>query len=68
MTQFEKLKNDINECKSPMELIGLLVAFELASKIYCIENNPDEIVFRYSGAAEVTTHGMESFLESSIEN
>lgn len=67
MTQFEKLKKNILECSSPMELIGLLNGYDVASALFCKDNYPNEVSFNHGNIEDVSIYGKEAYLNSEIK-
>lgn len=67
MKHFEKLKYNISECSSALEMIGILDATKVAAIIYCKKNCPDEILIGESGEVEdISIFGMVNFFESEV--
>lgn len=67
MKYFEKLKHDINECSSALEVVGTLDGIKAAAAVYCKKNCPDEILIDEIGEVEdISIIGMVTFLESEV--
>lgn len=68
MKQLEKIKQNISECESSMEMIGILDGIKADAVIYCKDNCPTEVFISKNGKVEdVSICGMVEFLESDIE-
>ena len=65
MTQFEKIKNDILQCESEIEMVGLLDGINAAATVWCNTNMQDEVDLT-KNISSITIYGMVSFLESKI--
>ena len=68
MKQYEKIKKDVVECESAMEMAGYLNGLNVAAVVYCQQNYPDEVCVTKSGESEISIYGMECFLEREIED
>lgn len=68
MRQFDRIKQNISECESTMEMIGILDGIKTAAVIYCKNNCPDEVFISKNGKVEdISIYGMKEFLESNAE-
>ncbi len=67
MKQFDKIKQDINECQSSMEMAGYIDGIRSAAIIYCKNNCPDEVIVDKSGKVEdISIYGMVEFMNSDM--
>lgn len=65
MKQYEKIKNEIIECKSAMEMAGYLHGINTAAIVYCKQNYPSE-VYVNGGESDVSIYGLSYYLESDV--
>jgi len=66
MNQFTRIKQLINKCEDPMEMIGLINGIEAAALIYCKKNYPDEVFNEIDcECTKVSIVGIKYYLESS---
>lgn len=64
MKQYEKIKIEIAECTSGMEMAGYLHGINTSAIVYCVKNYPDEVCITESGESEISIYGLNHFLES----
>lgn len=65
MKQFDKIRQEISKCQSPMELAGFLEGIRVAASVYCKHNCPNEVIINNGGKLEdISIYGMVEFLES----
>lgn len=64
MKQYEKIKIEIAECNSAMEMVGFLNGLTAAAIIYCQNHHPEEISRTETGESELSIYGMQYFWDS----
>jgi hypothetical protein len=63
--QFDKIKLEVGNCQSSMELAGFLEGIRVAASVYCKHNCPNEVMISNGGKLEdISIYGMVEFLES----
>lgn len=65
MKQFDKIKLEVGNCQSSVELAGFLEGIRVAAFVYCKHNCPNEVVISKGGKLEdISIYGIVEFLES----
>lgn len=65
MKQFDKIKLEVGNCQSSVELAGFLEGIRVAASVYCKHNCPNEVVISKGGKLEdISIYGIVEFLES----
>lgn len=66
MRELDKIKKEIANISSSMEMAGYLDGIKACAVMYCRENCPDEIVDIAGEPTRVTISGMSAYLDSEL--
>lgn len=68
MKQFDKIRQEVGQCQSSMELAGYLEGIRVAASVFCKQHCLSEVMISQGGMLDdISIYGIVEFLESEVK-